>query len=70
MQEPALFSIILHRERIGDLGPTTVGTMVIMLHHRVVVIFPAVKILVAEITRYIIRMGFGWVKIKPSLSEL
>lgn len=41
-----------------------------VLRYRVIIVFPTVEIFVAKKARYVVRMGFGRVEIKPGIGKL
>lgn len=54
----------------GHSGPPTVGAVLEMLDGGVVILFPTVKVFVAEVARHVIWMVFGGVEIETGIGKL
>lgn len=65
-----MFAVVIDFLCRGNPGPPAVGTVLEMLDGRVVFVFPAVEVFVAEVAGHVVWMAFGRVEIETGLSEL
>lgn len=65
-----MLSIIVDGLCHGNPCPPTVWAMLEMLNRRVILVFPAIEILVAEVARHVVRVEFSGVKVEAGFGEL